>query len=68
MDNSLFSDWKLPPRHFELNATVMEADVKAYRQLGFDTITSFGCFLGENYAELYGEAKLEEYYRILNME
>lgn len=67
VDNSLFSNWKLPPLRFELNAQVMEADVKAYRQLGFDSITSFGCFLGENYAELYGDVNLKEYYRILNM-
>ena len=65
VDNSLFSLWKLPPKEFTLNAETMRADVDAYRKLGFDVITSFGCYLGENYAELYGDADLEEYYRIL---
>ena len=65
VDNSLFSGWKLPPKEFTLNAPTMRADVDAYRRLGFDCITSFGCFLGENYAELYGDAKLDEYYAIL---
>ena len=66
VDNSLFSGWKLPPKEFRLNAATMRADVEEYRKLGFDSITSFGCFLGENYAELYGDAELDEYYAILN--
>ena len=65
VDNSLFSGWKLPPKKFALNAGVCRADVEAYRALGFEAVTSFGCFLGENYRDLWGDADLGEYFRIL---
>ncbi len=65
VDNSLFSGWQLPPKKFALNAAVCRADVTAYRALGFEAVTSFGCFLGENYRDLWGDADLDEYYRIL---
>ena len=65
VDNSLFSGWKLPPKEFGLNAPVCRADVEGYEALGFETVTSFGCFLGENYRELWGDAPVEEYFRIL---
>lgn len=66
MDNSLFSNWTKPPKPFRLDAEVMAADVDFYRSLGFEEITSFGCYLGPDYEALYGEASLEEYGRILN--
>lgn len=65
MDNSLFSGWKKPPKEFHLRESVCQADVSAYRQLGFDSVTSFGCYLGEDYATLYGNADLCGYDRIL---
>lgn len=65
IDNSMFSGWKLPPKPFQLNAAVCREDVRAYRQLGFDSITAFGCYLGEEYRELYGDADLFEYMAIL---
>ena len=66
MDNSLFSGWKRPPKEFHLTAPTCAADVAEYRKLGFDSITSFGCFLGEDYRDLYGDADLSEYDRILS--
>lgn len=66
VDNSLFSGWKLPPKEFSLNASVCREDVREYLSRGFSHITSFGCFLGENYRELYGDAPLDGYFRILN--
>ncbi|MGN1346412.1 MAG: DUF4838 domain-containing protein [Eubacteriales bacterium] len=66
MDNSLFSGWKRPPKKFHLNAATCAADVAQYRRLGFDSITSFGCFLGEDYRDLYGDADLSEYSGILS--
>ncbi|MBQ3638569.1 MAG: DUF4838 domain-containing protein [Clostridia bacterium] len=66
VDNSLFSGWKLPPKKFELNAGVCRADVLGYAERGFESVTSFGCFLGENYRELWGDAPVEEYFRILS--
>lgn len=68
MDNSLFSGWKRPPKEFHLNPATCAADVAQYRKLGFDSITSFGCFLGEDYRDLYGDADLSEYDKILSAE
>ncbi len=68
MDNSLFSNWTKPPKPFNLDAEVMKADVEFYHSLGFEEITSFGCYLGPDYEALYGEASLEEYGKILNQE
>lgn len=66
MDNSLFSGWKKPPKELHFNAKTCEADVNRYKELGFTSITSFGCFLGEDYRDLYGDADLSEYDRLLN--
>lgn len=68
MDNSMFSGWKRPPKKFELCGDTCREDVRRYRELGFDSITSFGCFLGDDYSELYGDADLSEYAEILASE
>ena len=65
VDNSLFSGWKLPPKRFALNGEVCRADVHGYAERGFAAVTSFGCYLGENYRDLWGDAPVEEYFRIL---
>ncbi|MBR4960120.1 MAG: DUF4838 domain-containing protein [Clostridia bacterium] len=65
MDNSLFSSWKRPPKEFHLREAVCRADAAMYRELGFDAVTSFGCFLGQDYAELYGDTPLAVYDGIL---
>lgn len=65
MDNSLYSKWTKPPKQFALDEDVMQADVKAYREMGFESITSFGCFLGWDYRELWGEPPVKRYGDIL---
>ena len=57
-DNSLFSRWKKPPARFTLDEKAMSADIRDYRAMGFDSISTFACFLGEDYEELYGEADI----------
>ena len=54
-DNSLFSRWKKPPVRFTPDADAIRRDIKMYRELGFENITSFACYLGEDYEALYGE-------------
>jgi len=66
VDNSLFSGWTLPPKRFSLNEAVCRADVHGYAERGFEAVTSFGCYLGENYRELWGDAEVEPYFRILS--
>ena len=65
VDNSRFSDWKKPPKKLVLAEAVLAADVKAYRAAGFESITSFGCFLGEDYRALWGEPPVKRYGEIL---
>ena len=62
-DNSLFSRWKKPPARFVLDEEKMLADVREYREMGFARASTFACFLGEDYEELYGEADIHPFAR-----
>ena len=55
LDNSLFSGWKKPPKEFHMERDVLRKDAEYYRQLGFGWITTFACFLGKEYTDLYPE-------------
>ena len=57
-DNSLFSGWKKPPVKFVPDDELIKSDIAYYRSAGFDYVTSFACFLGEDYEALYGEADI----------
>ena len=65
IDNSRFSNWTRPPKKLNFRADVMKRDVDYYYQLGFRDMTSFACFLGNDYEALYGEAPIKEYGAIL---
>ena len=67
MDNSLFSGWKKPYVRLPFNRAVLEKDVLFYRTKGFERITSFGCFLGEEYAKDYGIPPIKEYGEVLRI-
>lgn len=54
-DNSLFSKWKKPPQKFVLDEGAMLADIAEYKSRGFDSISTFACFLGEDYETLHGD-------------
>lgn len=66
MDNSLFSNWTKPPKPFTLDEAVMKQDVDFYTKLGFETLTSFGCYLGPDYQTLHGNPPLRQYGKILS--
>ena len=57
-DNSLFSHWKKPPIKFVLNEEAMRTDIEEYCRMGFDYLSTFACFLGEDYEELYGDVDI----------
>ena len=57
-DNSLFSNWKKPPKLFKLKEAEMNADIAEFKDIGFDSIATFGCYLGEDYETLYGEVDI----------
>ena len=65
MDNSLFSGWKKPFVKLPFNRDILEKDVEFYRAKGFEHITSFGCFLGEEYANEFGVPPVKEYGEVL---
>ena len=60
-DNSLYSHWKKPPAEFRLNEPTMRDDIKEYRRMGFEGISTFACFLGRDYNELYGEVDIKPF-------
>lgn len=55
-DNSLFSEWKKPPKPFVPDNDLIRDDIAFYRKKGVAYISSFACYLGQDYEELYGEA------------
>ena len=57
-DNSLFSNWQKPPRKFTLDSDAMRSDIESYKEIGFDVISTFACFLGKDYEDLYGEVDI----------
>ena len=58
MDNSYFSKWTKPPKKYEPDREVMASDLRFYRDLGFRHVSSFACYLGDDYTALYGEPDL----------
>ena len=53
-DNSLFSGYQKPPKELHVDHRVVEADIAYYRSLGFQRISSFACYLGQDYRMLWG--------------
>ena len=64
LDNSLFSGWKKPPKEFKADDEKIKKEVAEYASLGFEIISTFGCFLGEDYEELYGEPDISAFTEI----
>ena len=61
LDNSMNSGWKKPPKEFHLNREVLEKDMEFYEKAGYEYITAFACYLGEDYNDLFGIPDLVEY-------
>lgn len=55
IDNSLFSGWKKPPKKLKCDGDEVERDLCEYTALGYEDVSTFGCFLAADYEELYGE-------------
>lgn len=53
-DNSMFSNWKKPPKKFTPDNERIAREIKFYRSLGVGNVTSFACYLGADYEALYG--------------
>lgn len=54
-DNSMFSEWKRPPRKFVPDNSAIKSEIEYYRSLGCEYVSSFACFTGADYVEAYGD-------------
>ena len=65
-DNSLYSFWKKPPAKFVLNEEAMRKDIEEARKMGFNYLSTFACFLGADYEELYGDVDITPFSKYKN--
>lgn len=56
LDNSYASEWTKPMKSFQIESEVIRRDIDFYQKKGFETVTCFACFLGEEYFNLYHNA------------
>jgi hypothetical protein len=62
LDNSLFSGWKKPPKPLpEMDTRSIAKDIAYYAAHGIKNITTFACFLGDDYEALHGEPDIAAY-------
>lgn len=61
LDNSYFSDYKKPPKKLTVNNEEIKNDIKFYLNLGFENVSTFACFLGPDYVELFGEPDISAF-------
>jgi len=55
LDNSWHSKWKRPARKFLFNYEIAAEDISFYNEKGFEIVTCFACYLGEEYYLLHNE-------------
>lgn len=60
-DNSLFSGYKKPPKELKINNKMLYKDFEFYKSFKVDMISSFACYLGDDYLMLYGEPDLSAF-------
>ncbi len=65
LDNSMYSGWKKPPKAFAPNPPIIAADGAYYKSMGFRDLSTFACFLGEDYRELHGMPDVTPFAKLL---
>jgi len=61
MDASRHSGWKRPAVAIPWHPDVLQADLDCYASKGFRRVTSFGCYVDQEYIALHGESPVAEY-------
>lgn len=61
IDNSMYSNYTKPPKILNVDPEQVKKDIAFYKALGIEDITTFGCYLGQDYEELYGEPDIRCY-------
>lgn len=64
-DNSLYSEWKKPPKKFKPDIKKMNADAAYYIGKGFLHISTFACYLGDDYEALHGDVDIASFVRAI---
>ncbi|MBQ8683687.1 MAG: DUF4838 domain-containing protein [Clostridia bacterium] len=68
LDNSWFSGWARPMKRFDFPRDIVALDSAWYDRAGFETMTCFACYLGEEYHETTGdEVDIEAYSQALGI-
>lgn len=65
-DNSLYSKWTKPPQKFILNLNQMNEDVRFYISKGFSHLSTFACYLGDDYEALHGDVNITPFTNAIN--
>ncbi len=66
LDNSLFSEYKKPPEKLSLHTACVAEDARMYAETGMEYITTFACYLGEDYRALYGAPPIKPFMELVN--
>ncbi len=61
IDNSMYSNYTKPPKLLRGNAEQTKKDIAFYKALGIRDITTFACYLGQDYEAIYGEPDIKTY-------
>ena len=68
LDNSLFSGWKKPPKQLPtMDPESIASDIAYYASRGIEDITTFACYLGDDYEALFGEPDIEAYVKAFEL-
>lgn len=62
VDNSLFSRWTKPPKKLDIDLEQLKSDLAFYKDAGYSDVSSFACYLGEDYEDIFGEADLAPFF------
>ncbi len=63
LDASRHSKWKRPSKKLPDVSACLEADMVFYAECGFESVTTFGCYLDPDYWRMYGPPPIAEYGR-----
>ena len=61
IDNSMYSNYTKPPKILNVDPEPVRKDIAYYKSLGIDEITTFACYLGQDYEDLYGIPDIHAY-------
>ncbi len=61
IDASRASGWKRPAAKLPYDGSVLRKDLRFYETLGFESVTSFSCWIDADYVDRWGDPPLNDY-------